>query len=32
MLVNDYGIGKVVAFEKRIPNLKEVFTVEGYKM
>ncbi|XP_024637868.1 structural maintenance of chromosomes protein 6A isoform X2 [Medicago truncatula] len=32
VLVNDYGIGKVIAFEKRIQNLKEVFTVEGYKM
>ncbi|KAK2380373.1 structural maintenance of chromosomes protein [Trifolium repens] len=32
VLVNDYNTGKVVAFEERIQNLKEVFTVEGCKM
>ncbi|XP_004514508.1 structural maintenance of chromosomes protein 6A-like isoform X2 [Cicer arietinum] len=32
VLVNDYDTGKEVAFEQRIPNLKEVFTVDGCKM
>lgn len=32
VLVNDYNTGKVVAFEERIRNLKEVFTVDGCKM
>ncbi|CAL5212017.1 unnamed protein product [Lathyrus oleraceus] len=32
VLVNDYNTGKVVAFEERIQNLKEVFTLDGCKM
>jgi hypothetical protein len=32
VLVRDYENGKAVAFEKRIPNLKEVYTLDGYKM
>ncbi|KAJ8747970.1 hypothetical protein K2173_014372 [Erythroxylum novogranatense] len=32
VLVEDYDAGKAVAFEKRISNLKEVYTLDGYKM
>lgn len=32
VLVKDYDTGKTVAFEQRIPNLKEVYTLDGYKM
>ncbi|GAB4844107.1 hypothetical protein Ancab_037414 [Ancistrocladus abbreviatus] len=32
VLVKDYETGKEVAFGQRIPNLKEVYTKEGYKM
>ncbi|KAF5191059.1 Structural maintenance of chromosomes protein, partial [Thalictrum thalictroides] len=32
VLVKDYEVGKSVAFDQRIPNLKEVFTSEGHKM
>ncbi|CAN4097243.1 unnamed protein product [Withania somnifera] len=32
VLVKDYDTGKAVAFEQRIPNLKEVYTSDGYKM
>ncbi|XP_062092192.1 structural maintenance of chromosomes protein 6A [Humulus lupulus] len=32
VLVKDYDIGKVVAFDSRNPNLKEVYTLDGYKM
>ncbi|KAL6007826.1 hypothetical protein ACLOJK_033329 [Asimina triloba] len=32
VLVRDYGVGKSVVFESRIPNLKEVYTLEGYRM
>eukprot|EP01018_Ginkgo_biloba_P007528 Gb_31282 [translate_table: standard] len=32
VLVKDYEMGKAVAFENRIPNIKEVFTMDGYKM
>ncbi|KAK9095454.1 hypothetical protein Scep_026923 [Stephania cephalantha] len=32
VLVNNYEVGKSVAFDQRIPNLKEVYTLEGYKM
>ncbi|GLT83987.1 hypothetical protein SLE2022_022470 [Rubroshorea leprosula] len=32
VLVKDYDTGKAVAFEQRIPNLKEVYTLDGYKM
>ncbi|KAF7836353.1 structural maintenance of chromosomes protein 6B [Senna tora] len=32
VLVRDYDAGKVVAFDQRISNLKEVFTSDGYKM
>lgn len=32
VLVKDYETGKTVAFEKRVSNLKEVYTAEGYKM
>lgn len=32
VLVRDYNAGKAVAFEQRILNLKEVYTLDGYKM
>ncbi|CAA3008732.1 structural maintenance of chromosomes 6B isoform X1 [Olea europaea subsp. europaea] len=32
VLVRDYDIGKTVAFDQRISNLKEVYTSDGYKM
>ncbi|KAL3521410.1 hypothetical protein ACH5RR_019559 [Cinchona calisaya] len=32
VLVKDYDNGKAVAFERRVPNLKEVYTSDGYKM
>uniref|UniRef100_A0A803KT62 Rad50/SbcC-type AAA domain-containing protein n=1 Tax=Chenopodium quinoa TaxID=63459 RepID=A0A803KT62_CHEQI len=32
VLVKDYDMGKTVAFEERVSNLKEVFTSDGYKM
>ncbi|XP_030489397.2 structural maintenance of chromosomes protein 6A [Cannabis sativa] len=32
VLVQDYDIGKVVAFDSRNSNLKEVYTLDGYKM
>ncbi|PIA35639.1 hypothetical protein AQUCO_03500177v1 [Aquilegia coerulea] len=32
VLVKDYEVGKSVAFDQRIANLKEVFTSEGHKM
>ncbi|XP_011027956.1 PREDICTED: structural maintenance of chromosomes protein 6B-like isoform X2 [Populus euphratica] len=32
VLVEDYDAGKAVAFEKQISNLKEVYTIDGYKM
>ncbi|XP_059666932.1 structural maintenance of chromosomes protein 6B [Cornus florida] len=32
VLVRNYDVGKTVAFDQRIPNLKEVYTLEGHKM
>ncbi|XP_057804660.1 structural maintenance of chromosomes protein 6B-like isoform X2 [Salvia miltiorrhiza] len=32
VLVKDYEVGKAVTFDQRIPNLKEVYTSDGYKM
>ncbi|XP_014494281.1 structural maintenance of chromosomes protein 6B isoform X1 [Vigna radiata var. radiata] len=32
VLVKDYEVGKVVAFERRIQNLKEVYTANGCRM
>lgn len=32
MLARDYEIGKSIAFDQRILNLKEVYTIEGYRM
>ncbi|KAG6600185.1 Structural maintenance of chromosomes protein 6B, partial [Cucurbita argyrosperma subsp. sororia] len=32
VLVKDYDVGKSVTFDQRIKNLKEVFTLDGYKM
>ncbi|XP_037492011.1 structural maintenance of chromosomes protein 6B isoform X2 [Jatropha curcas] len=32
VLVEDYDAGRAVAFDRKIPNLKEVFTLDGYKM
>ncbi|XP_020260784.1 structural maintenance of chromosomes protein 6B-like [Asparagus officinalis] len=32
VLVKDYEMGKAVAFEQRIRNLKEVYTSDGYRM
>ncbi|KAK9665700.1 hypothetical protein RND81_14G129600 [Saponaria officinalis] len=32
VLVKDYNVGKSVAFDKRVANLKEVYTSEGVKM
>lgn len=32
VLVRDYDMGKTIAFDQRIPNLKEVYTLEGQRM
>lgn len=32
VFVKDYEVGKTVAFDQWIPNLKEVYTLDGYKM
>ncbi|XP_027103971.1 structural maintenance of chromosomes protein 6B-like isoform X1 [Coffea arabica] len=32
VLVKDYNDGKAVAFDQRVPNLKEVYTSDGFKM
>ncbi|KAF3325888.1 structural maintenance of chromosomes protein 6B [Carex littledalei] len=32
VLVQDYEVGKSVAFEQRVKNLKEVYTSDGYKL
>ncbi|KAM0053457.1 putative structural maintenance of chromosomes protein [Helianthus debilis subsp. tardiflorus] len=32
VLVTDYDMGTRVAFDQRIPNLKEVYTLEGHRM
>ncbi|RWR86686.1 structural maintenance of chromosomes protein 6B-like protein isoform X1 [Cinnamomum micranthum f. kanehirae] len=32
VLARDYEIGKSIAFDQRISNLKEVYTIEGYRM
>lgn len=32
VLVKDYDVGKSVAFDERVSNLKEVYTAEGYRM
>ncbi|WOL06207.1 structural maintenance of chromosomes protein 6B-like [Canna indica] len=32
VLVQDYEVGKSVAFDQRIPNMKEVYTSDGYRM
>ncbi|KAF6175414.1 hypothetical protein GIB67_036505, partial [Kingdonia uniflora] len=32
VLVNDYEMGKSVAFDQRVSNLKEVYTLEGCRM
>ncbi|XVE63875.1 hypothetical protein DITRI_Ditri07aG0056600 [Diplodiscus trichospermus] len=32
VLVKDYIMGKAVAFDQRIPNLMEVFTLDGFRM
>ncbi|XWS36962.1 hypothetical protein CRYUN_Cryun19dG0002600 [Craigia yunnanensis] len=32
VLVKDYNMGKAVAFDHRIPNLMEVFTLDGFRM
>ncbi|KAF3433163.1 hypothetical protein FNV43_RR24265 [Rhamnella rubrinervis] len=32
VLVKDYDAGKAVAFDQRISNVKEVYTLDGYKM
>lgn len=32
VLVKDYDDGKAVAFDQRVPNLKEVYTSDGFKM
>ncbi|KAG6390818.1 hypothetical protein SASPL_148563 [Salvia splendens] len=32
VLVKDYEVGKTVAFDQRIPNLKEVYTSDRYKI
>ncbi|KAK9075200.1 hypothetical protein SSX86_003521 [Deinandra increscens subsp. villosa] len=32
VLVTDYDMGTKVAFDQRIPNLKEVYTLEGHRM
>ncbi|CDY14032.1 BnaC02g01490D [Brassica napus] len=32
VLAESYEVGKTVAFERRLPHLKEVFTIDGYRM
>jgi hypothetical protein len=32
VLVRDYEVGKSVAFDSRIHNMKEVYTADGFKM
>jgi hypothetical protein len=32
VLVRDYEVGKSVAFDSRIQNMKEVYTADGFKM
>jgi hypothetical protein len=32
VLVQNYEVGKSVAFDPRVRNLKEVYTSDGYKM
>ncbi|TYH40296.1 hypothetical protein ES332_D12G237700v1 [Gossypium tomentosum] len=32
VLVKDYNMGRAVAFDQRIPNMLEVFTLDGFKM
>ncbi|XP_038683969.1 structural maintenance of chromosomes protein 6B-like isoform X2 [Tripterygium wilfordii] len=32
VLVRDYDVGKAVTFDQRVFNLKEVYTLDGYKM
>ncbi|KAK9292001.1 hypothetical protein L1049_019954 [Liquidambar formosana] len=32
VLVRDYDVGKAVAFDQRVSNLKEVYTLDGYKI
>lgn len=32
VLVRDYDAGKAAAFDTRVPNLKEVYTLDGYRM
>ncbi|KAL8049896.1 hypothetical protein ABFX02_06G048500 [Erythranthe guttata] len=32
VLVKDYDVGKTVAFDQRVSNLKEVYTSDGFKM
>lgn len=32
VLVKNYEEGKEVAFDQRIPNVKEVYTLDGHKM
>ncbi|CAH2073623.1 unnamed protein product [Thlaspi arvense] len=32
VLAENYDVGKTIAFEKRLSNLKEVFTIDGYRM
>ncbi|KAK6926420.1 RecF/RecN/SMC, N-terminal [Dillenia turbinata] len=32
VLVKDYSVGTKVAFDSRVANLKEVFTLDGYRM
>lgn len=32
MLAENYEVGQAVAFGKRLSNLKEVFTLDGFRM
>lgn len=32
MLAENYEVGKAVAFGKRLSNLKDVYTLDGYRM
>ncbi|XVF11208.1 hypothetical protein REPUB_Repub08aG0006200 [Reevesia pubescens] len=32
VLVKDYNMGRAVAFDQRIPNVTEVFTLDGFRM
>jgi len=32
VLAENYEVGKIIAFERRLSHLKDVFTIDGYRM